>query len=239
MASEKKPFRCSIACAEWRDFSPRMSPSDQKHCPKVRVTQAAVKPQPGITEWPRLEGTSRIMNHQPPLHRQSHQPPHLILDQAAQGPIQPGLEHLQGWGIHSLSGQPVPAPHYSHSKEPPPDIQPKSSLLQLRTISPPPAGSTPTPQPSLHTGYKMMGVTVTDTALTAGRPCSPKHLCTPPGTSAAVSTRFCSVPAALRHSVSSLRGPGANDTPNPYPLKEEQKERRRKSCILFSQLPFE
>ena len=26
-------------------------------------------------------------------------------DQAAQGPIQPGLEHLQGWGIHSLSGQ--------------------------------------------------------------------------------------------------------------------------------------
>ena len=26
----------------------------------------------------------------------------------AQGPIQPGLEQLQGWGIHSLSGQPVP-----------------------------------------------------------------------------------------------------------------------------------
>ena len=34
--------------------------------------------------------------------RQGHQPPHL-LDQAAQGPIQPGLEHLQGWGIHLLS----------------------------------------------------------------------------------------------------------------------------------------
>jgi len=28
-----------------------------------------------------------------PCHRQGHQPP---LDQAAQGPIQPGLEHLQG-----------------------------------------------------------------------------------------------------------------------------------------------
>uniref|UniRef100_A0A8C9LBX5 Uncharacterized protein n=1 Tax=Pavo cristatus TaxID=9049 RepID=A0A8C9LBX5_PAVCR len=28
--------------------------------------------------------------------------------QAAQGPIQPGLEHLQGWGTHSFSGQPVP-----------------------------------------------------------------------------------------------------------------------------------
>ena len=32
-------------------------------------------------------------------------------------PIQPGLESLQRWGIHSLSGQPVPAPHHSHSKE--------------------------------------------------------------------------------------------------------------------------
>jgi len=28
-------------------------------------------------------------------------------DQAAQGPIQPGPECLQGWGIHSLLGQPV------------------------------------------------------------------------------------------------------------------------------------
>jgi len=54
-------------------------------------------------------------------------------------PIQPGLEHLQGWGIHHLSGQPVPAPHHSHSKEFPPDIQPKPSLLQLKTISPCPA----------------------------------------------------------------------------------------------------
>ena len=95
-----------------------------------------------ITEWPGLEGTSVIMKFQPPCHRQDHQPPHLILDQAAQGPIQSGLKHLQGWGIHSLSGQPVPAPHHSHNKEHPPDIQPKSSLLQLKTISPCPATST-------------------------------------------------------------------------------------------------
>ena len=47
----------------------------------------------------------------------SYQPPHLIPDQAAQGPIQPGLEHLQGRGIHSLSGQPVPAPNCSLGKE--------------------------------------------------------------------------------------------------------------------------
>jgi len=30
----------------------------------------------------------------------------------AQGPIQSGLEHLQGWDIHSFSGQPVPVPHH-------------------------------------------------------------------------------------------------------------------------------
>ena len=58
------------------------------------------------TERPGLEGTSRIVNLQPHL-----------LHQAAQGPIQPGLEHLQGWGIHNLSGQPVPAPHHSPGKE--------------------------------------------------------------------------------------------------------------------------
>jgi len=43
--------------------------------------------------------------------------PHLPLDQVAQSPIQPGLEHLQGGGIHSFSGQPVPVPHHRHSEE--------------------------------------------------------------------------------------------------------------------------
>ena len=79
------------------------------------------------------------MKLQPPRHRQGHQPLHLILDQVAQSPIQPDLEHLQGWGIHNLCGQPVPAPHHSHSKELPLDIQPKSPLLQIKTISPCPA----------------------------------------------------------------------------------------------------
>ena len=58
------------------------------------------------TEWLRSEGTSTIMKLPPLCCRQGHQPSHLILDQAAQGTIQHGLEHLQGWGIHSLSGQP-------------------------------------------------------------------------------------------------------------------------------------
>jgi len=33
--------------------------------------------------------------------------------QAAQSHIQPGLECLQGWGIHSLLGQPVPVQNNS------------------------------------------------------------------------------------------------------------------------------
>ena len=67
-----------------------------------------------IREWPGLEGTSKIMNLQTPCHRQGQQSAHLILDQAAQDPIQHGLVHLWGPGIHKLSGQPVPAPHHSH-----------------------------------------------------------------------------------------------------------------------------
>jgi len=38
-----------------------------------------------------------------PCYVQGRQPG----DQAAQSHIQPGLECLQGWGIHSLLGQPV------------------------------------------------------------------------------------------------------------------------------------
>jgi len=60
-----------------------------------------------------------LTGHQVPTscHRQGHQPPDLVLHQAAQGPIHPGLEHLQGWGTHNLSGQPVPAPHHSVCEE--------------------------------------------------------------------------------------------------------------------------
>jgi len=39
-----------------------------------------------------------------PCHRQICHP----LDQAAQGPVQPGPECLHRWGNQSLSGQPVP-----------------------------------------------------------------------------------------------------------------------------------
>ena len=38
---------------------------------------------------------------------------HLQLDQVAQSPAQTDLEGLLHWGIHHLSGQPVPVPHHS------------------------------------------------------------------------------------------------------------------------------
>uniref|UniRef100_A0A672TM59 Uncharacterized protein n=1 Tax=Strigops habroptila TaxID=2489341 RepID=A0A672TM59_STRHB len=48
-----------------------------------------------------------------PCHGQGHLP----LDQVAPSPVQPGLEHCQGWGSHSFSGQPVPGPHHPHREE--------------------------------------------------------------------------------------------------------------------------
>ena len=56
--------------------------------------------------------------------------------QAAKGPIQPGLELLQGGGIHSFSGQSVPGPHHFLSKEFLPDIEPEFPLLAFKAIPP-------------------------------------------------------------------------------------------------------
>ena len=117
-----------------------------------------------IIECLGLEGTPRIIKFQPLCHRKCHQPPKLVLDQVAQGPIQPGPEHLQGWSIHSLSGQPVPAPHHSLCEALPPDIQSKTSLLELKTIPPcpitiyPSKDSLPFYNPLLNTGKLQWGL---------------------------------------------------------------------------------
>ena len=55
-------------------------------------------------EWPGLKRTTVIIEFQSLCYVQGRQP----ADQAAQSHIQPGLECLQGWGIHNLLGQPVP-----------------------------------------------------------------------------------------------------------------------------------
>jgi len=64
-----------------------------------------------------------------------------------QSPIQPGPEHFQGWGIHSFSGQPVPAPHHPHHKEFLSFIQSKSTLCQFKAITPCPITTGPCKKP--------------------------------------------------------------------------------------------
>ena len=112
--------------------SSSQSPTTQ---PKVAllVSPSLTESQNGLG-W---KGPQRSQISNPPAS-QGHQPPHL-LHQVAQGLIQPGLEHLQGRSVPSLSGQPVPAPHHSPCKELPPNIQPKSTLIQLKTVPPCPA----------------------------------------------------------------------------------------------------
>jgi len=68
---------------------------------------------------------------QPPCYVQGHQPS----DQAAHSHIQPGLERLQGWGIHSLLGQPVPVCHHPLCEKLPPNIQPVISHNRNRSVS--------------------------------------------------------------------------------------------------------
>ena len=68
----------------------------------------------------------------PPCYVQGRQP----LDQSALCHMQPGLECLQGWGIHNLQGQPVPVPHHPLGEKLPPNIQRKPPLSQFKTIPP-------------------------------------------------------------------------------------------------------
>jgi len=61
---------------------------------------ASINRRNDVIKWFRLEGSFKISWFQFPCHGQGCHP----LGQAAQVPIQPSLEHLQGWGTHS-SGQ--------------------------------------------------------------------------------------------------------------------------------------
>lgn len=68
---------------------------------------------------------------QPPCYELGH----LSLDQVVQSPIRFDLEHLQGWGIYSFSGQPVPAPHHTHYKNFLLDVQSEPILFSLKLFT--------------------------------------------------------------------------------------------------------
>ena len=90
-----------------------------------------------------------IIEFQPPCYVQGRQPS----DQAAQSHIQPGHECLQGWGIHSLLGQPVPVHHHPPREKLTPNIQSKPPLSQFKTILPCPITIHPRKQPFLSYFY--------------------------------------------------------------------------------------
>ena len=71
-----------------------------------------------ITEWPGLEGTSRIVNLQPPCHRQGHQPPHSIQDQAAQGTGKKDKISLEVIVLQLLAGRTLGLLVANHSETP-------------------------------------------------------------------------------------------------------------------------
>jgi len=77
-----------------------------------------------MTECFGLEGTFTGHPAQPPCSEQGH----LQLDQAAQSPVQPGLESSQGWGIDHLPGQRGPGFHHPHRKKLLPYIQSNPAL---------------------------------------------------------------------------------------------------------------
>lgn len=81
-------------------------------------------------EWFRLEGTSSIIRFQLLCHREGCQLLDQALDQADQALDQSGLKHLQEWGIHGLSRQPVPASHHSLTEK-----LPLTSTLNLPSLS--------------------------------------------------------------------------------------------------------
>jgi len=75
----------------------------------------------------------------------------LLPDQGTRSPVQPGLEHCQGAGSHSFSGQPGPGPHHPHGEEFLPCIQSEPTRLQCEAIPPCPVTphACPSPSPAL------------------------------------------------------------------------------------------
>jgi len=82
-------------------------------------------------------------------------PPPCPLTHIPQCHIYPALEHLQGWWLHHLHGQPVPLPHCSFSVFPNtlpelPDVPPSAAEL----VPNEPPQPLPLPRASLATGHE-------------------------------------------------------------------------------------
>ena len=99
---------CPCAPDPWRNQSLLFHLSYCLHSSTTPQRQTLAGMHFGIIEsqYHRMAWVEKDHNAHPvptPCYVQGHQP----AAQAAQSHIQPGLECLQGWGIHSLLGQPV------------------------------------------------------------------------------------------------------------------------------------
>jgi len=86
----------------------------------------------------------RIIGWKRPLRSSSptiHPTPPCLLNRIPKCHIYMFFEHLQGWGLHRLPGQPVPMPDHSFSEEFFPNIPPKPPLTQLEAIASSPIAS--------------------------------------------------------------------------------------------------
>ncbi|KAK4830138.1 hypothetical protein QYF61_008565, partial [Mycteria americana] len=81
-----------------------------KRLPRQVVVAPSLETFKNALGW---KGPLKVIQSNSPCSEQGH----LQLDQVAQGPVQPDLECLQGWGIYHLSRQPLPPeqPQSSHS----------------------------------------------------------------------------------------------------------------------------
>ena len=101
------------------------------------------------------------------------------------------LEHLQGWWLHHLPGQPIPVMDHSFGEEILPNIQPEPFLVQLEAVPSCPAAvtwekrPTPTsPQPPFRQLYKVIRFPLSLLLSVLNNPsslsCSPSDLCSRP-----------------------------------------------------------
>ena len=79
----------------------------------------------------------RIIGWKRPLRWSSptiHPTPPCLLNHIPNCHIYTFFEHLQGWGLHHIPGQPVPMSDHSFSKQIFPNIQSKPPLMQLEAV---------------------------------------------------------------------------------------------------------
>lgn len=105
---------CAAPCSDWSRLVPcqvfaKQSP---KHIQEIVTGISVLGPGPKETLSSEMMETPNVLGWKGPRSSSSSTPVKgrdIFHYTSAPGPIQPGLEHFQGWGSHSFYGQCVPA----------------------------------------------------------------------------------------------------------------------------------